>query len=189
MIEGAKDAQVWVDGKAHDRIAYGSETNKAGADAPPKHCPNCGSVVGKLHALACRFQQCPACRVDRTACGCMWDDKSSENMEAEEGHRGEEERLAAALGWLEIDVAKWVKRSPADRTNPHIAILSAMEQIGKLCGRMEIDEAETAIGSAALALIQFCHSNRIDFNRGLVEAWQGIRAEVESKEKNDAWEE
>ncbi len=108
------DPQVWVDGKAHDRIAYGSETNRGESESSLSYCSNCGSVVGSLHALACRFQQCPACRVDRTACGCMWDDKSPENMEAEEGHRGEEERLAAALGWLETSIRSYAKYVDGD---------------------------------------------------------------------------
>ena len=69
--EAQKVATVVVDGKEHNRVRYGDESEDWGADRGP--CHDCGVIKGEFHVPSCDAERCPACGGQAIGCDCDYE--------------------------------------------------------------------------------------------------------------------
>jgi hypothetical protein len=60
---------LFIDGRNHRRIRYGSE--RWGYPCPNIPCHDCGARKGQFHGPGCDMERCPACRGQLLSCGCL----------------------------------------------------------------------------------------------------------------------
>lgn len=67
MEAAQKETHVLIDGVAHERIKYGSETRWKWK-APS--CHGCAVLKGEYHVPGCDAEQCPVCGGQALGCAC-----------------------------------------------------------------------------------------------------------------------
>ncbi|HKP48320.1 MAG TPA: hypothetical protein VJT50_17085 [Pyrinomonadaceae bacterium] len=76
-IEDAQRKPTYIiDGRPHERIKYGNESDDWGADRVP--CHDCGVIKGQYHVPnACDVERCPVCDEQALMCDCHFEGDDS----------------------------------------------------------------------------------------------------------------